>query len=174
MDNNFTHVILFYVNEKDEAKTVSDSIAIEHELIETRRTQKGNFRVKIAMAKENVCDIACALTQQRKNIFVYDWNELRKEVSDRTDIRKRFLKAARYYCDKLLDEDKKTPDEIKASINSGEFFEDSIVKSYYENMLATNAATDEVAKDMAVGSLKKVLEWQSKSAQDNNSSADAE
>ena len=29
MDNNFTHVILFYVNEKDEAKTVSDSIAIE-------------------------------------------------------------------------------------------------------------------------------------------------
>lgn len=137
MDNEekvYSHIIYFYADTKDEAKTINDGFGLDTAFIEAKKSPKGNYRAKIAVNEKDVCAVACALTLMRKNVLVYEWAKLKETSAERTEERRRYHRAVLYLCDVMLDEEKKTPEEIEESIKNGQFYQNPLVKEYYETI----------------------------------------
>ncbi len=155
MEEKYSHLVYFYSNTKEEGKELIQKAAVQYDIKEygISCTHKGNFKVKIAVHEEDVCDLGYFFTLQKKNIFVFDWDNLKQFAENSKQIKKRFIRDFKYLCDKLLDEGHKTEKELNDMIEDNSIFKDSLIQETYEEF--SSRISDRNLKDIARGILLK-------------------
>ena len=134
----YSHLIYFFVDDKETAQKIIDKIKADFDIAEygIKPTNRGNFKAKIAIHKEDVCHIACMLTTERKTIFVYDWNTLKTLSEESTECKNRYYRDFKYLCDKLINDEKVNVHKINEMIETGEIFLNDFIKETYDKIRA--------------------------------------
>lgn len=143
INKEYSHLINFYVRDVNEAETIVKPITEKYSavLLDAKITPRGNHKARLAVHKEDVCDIACILSKAGKNLFIFDYIELQEQSAETEQIRIKYYKTVRYMAEMLIDEGK-TPSEIADMMKNGAFFEQQPMKQVYESLLKTNVSKD--------------------------------
>jgi len=145
VNNNYSHLINFYADNEQEAEEIIGGLKKKYdiELEGLAKTQRGNFKARVSVNKEDVCDVCCVLTEHKKNVFVFEWSALRERFAESDTARNKYYKAARYLIETKLD-DGKTAEEIVAQIKSGEFYNSPVIEGCYKELLNVNVSSEAI------------------------------
>lgn len=144
-NNNYTHLINFYADNEQEAEEIVGELKKKYdvELAGLNKTQRGNFKARISVNKDSVCDVCCELTEHKKNVFVFEWVALKERFAVSDTARSKYYKAARYLIETKLD-DGKTAEEIVAEIKNGEFYKSPVIEECYKELLGAKVSPEAV------------------------------
>lgn len=159
IEEKYSHLIYYFSQDKNEANETADRIKqqFDIEVYGIKKTNRGNYKAKIAVHKEDVCDIACKLSSEKQSIFVYDWSYLKQLAEEGIEKKKRFYRDFRYLCDKLLDDKKIDVEEIKQGIEEGNIFENELVNESYSKLIGIIPEND--MKTLALSILEKSVDF---------------
>lgn len=145
VNNNYSHLINFYADNEQEAEEIVSGLKEKYdiELAGLNKTQRGNFKARVSVNKENVCDVCCELTEHKKNVFVFEWAALKERFAVSDTARNKYYKAARYLIETKLD-DGKTAEEIVAEIKSGDFYKSPVIEECYKELLKAKVSPEAV------------------------------
>lgn len=137
MDEKYSHLIYFYSDTEEASKNIISKLkeTFDIELYEAKKTKSKNYKTKIAVHAEDVCNLACELTALKKNIYVYDWEKLKESTEKTKAERKRFYRDFRYLCSVLCDDEGKDIESIKEMIKNKSIFENAIIKNTYDSII---------------------------------------
>ena len=154
-----SHVITFYCRTKELGKgtigRIQECFDVENPCV-SKHVQGGikTFKASIDVHEEDVCDIICMLSAEKKPAFVHSIDSAKQFAQESKLLRKRFFRDFRYLCAVRLDEQGQSFTSLRAEIENGKVFSDSLIAKTYLG-LAQRISADNI-KRMALSILDKL------------------